>query len=79
MQNYNIQIFVKTISSGLRLIVQFMHLAEPFGICAFTLALESPYVDIEPDNGIQCQLMEIYFKSFQKLLLYHTEETAALP
>jgi hypothetical protein len=44
-----------------------MHSAEPFGIGTFTLTSENPYVNAEPNNGIRCQLMEIYFKSFQNL------------
>jgi hypothetical protein len=44
-----------------------MHSAKPFVIHTFALALESPYVNTEPNNGIQCQLMEIYFKPFQNL------------
>jgi hypothetical protein len=42
------KVFVQTIGSALRLIVQFVHSAEPFDIGTLTLASESPYVNAKP-------------------------------
>jgi hypothetical protein len=56
------KIFVKTICSGLCVIVQLVHSAERFGIWAHPLALEGPDEDAKPNNGIRGQLMKIYFE-----------------
>jgi hypothetical protein len=56
---------MEAICPGLGLIMKFVDSTEAFGICAHALALESPYVDVEPDYYIWCQLMKIYLKSFQ--------------
>jgi hypothetical protein len=56
------KIFVKAICSGLRLVVQLVHSAEGFNICAHPLASEGPNGDAEPNDSVRSQLMKIYFK-----------------
>jgi hypothetical protein len=47
------KIFMKTICLGLRLVVQFMHSRECFGIWAHPLASEGPDEDTKSNNGIR--------------------------
>jgi hypothetical protein len=56
---------MKTISFGLRLVVQLVHPVESFGIGTHTLASEIPYVDTKSNDCIWCQLMKVYLKNFQ--------------
>jgi hypothetical protein len=59
------EVLMKTICSGLRLILQLVHPAESFGIGTHTLASEGPYVDSKCNDCIGCQLMKVYLKIFQ--------------
>ena len=45
------KIFMQTVCSGLRLVVQLMHSAECFGIWVHSLALEGPDEDAKPNDG----------------------------
>jgi hypothetical protein len=56
------EVLMKTLHSGLRLIVQLVHPTESFGIGTHTLASESPYVDTKSNGCIRCQLMKVYLK-----------------
>jgi hypothetical protein len=44
---------MKTIFSGLRLIVKLVHSAEGFGIRVYSLALESLDKDVEPNDSVR--------------------------
>jgi hypothetical protein len=50
---------MKTIFSGLRLIMKLVHSAEGFGIRVCSLASESPDEDDEPNDSVRSQLMKI--------------------
>jgi hypothetical protein len=56
---------MKTIFSGLRLIVKLVHSAKSFGIRIYSLASECPDEDAEPNDSVRSQLMKIDFKIFQ--------------
>jgi hypothetical protein len=45
--------------------MKFMYATKPFGIGTFSLASESPYINVKPNNSIWGQLVEIYLKSLQ--------------
>jgi hypothetical protein len=53
------KIFMQPVCSSLRLIVQFMHSAECFGIWVHPLAPKGPNEDVEPNDSIRGQLMKI--------------------
>jgi hypothetical protein len=56
------KVLMKTIRSGLRLVVQLVHLVESFSIRTHTQASERPYVDTKSNDCIGCQLMDVYLK-----------------
>jgi hypothetical protein len=61
------KILMKSIFSGLRLIMKLMHSAKSFGIRVYSLASECLDVDAEPDDSVRSQLIEIDFVIFQNL------------
>jgi hypothetical protein len=61
------KILMKTIFSGLCLIVKLVHSAESFGIRVYSLATECPDEDTESNDSIRSQLMKIDFVILQNL------------
>jgi hypothetical protein len=56
---------MKSIFSGLRLIMKLMHSAKSFGIRVYSLASKCPDVDVEPNDSVRSQLMKLDFIIFQ--------------
>src|SRR5688572_16688590 len=56
---------MKTIFSGLRLIMKLVHSTEGFSIRVSSLASESPDEDAEPNDSVRSQLMQIDLVVFQ--------------
>jgi hypothetical protein len=61
---------MKALCPGLRLVMQFVHPIESFGIRTHPLTSEGPDVDTKSNNCIGCQLMMVYFKILQNLSYY---------
>jgi hypothetical protein len=59
------EVLVQTISSSLRLIVEFVHSTKPFSIHTLPLDTESLYVHTESNNRIGGELMKVNLELLQ--------------
>jgi hypothetical protein len=59
------EVLVKTICSGLCLLMQLVNSTETFEICAHALASKGPNIDTKSDYCIRHHVVNIYLKLFQ--------------